>query len=125
MGANMGEWSPAYRVLQLITLGQIALCATVAVMGMLGGIQYHPSPSDMADVGAALIFAAILFGALGVGMAWFMLMVRRQAAMARFGLLLAEGLFAVLSLLFFRPVAVFFGAIAAVACLLLPVANRR
>jgi hypothetical protein len=121
---EMGEWSPAYRVLQLITLGQIALCATVAVMGMLGGIQYHPSPNDESNVGAALIFAAILFGALGAGLAWFMLLVRRQAPMARLGVLLAEVIFMALSALFFAPVAVIFGAVAAVSCLLLPVANR-
>ena len=120
----MGEWSPAYRVLQLITLGQIVLCFTVTVMGTLGGIQYHPSPADESNVGAALIFAAILFGALGAGLAWFMLRVRRQAAMARLGVLLAEVLFTALSALFFAPVAVIFGAIAVVACLLLPVSNR-
>jgi hypothetical protein len=120
----MGDWTSAYRALQFITLGQIAMCATVAVMGLLGGVQYQPNPADESNVGAALIFAGILFGVLGVGLAWFMFLVRRQVVMARLGVLLAEILFTGLSILFFAPVAVVFGVIAAIACLLLPASKR-
>jgi hypothetical protein len=121
----MGDWTSAYRALQFITLGQVAMCATVAVMGLLGGVQYHPDPVNQSNVGAALIFAGILFGLLGGGLAWFMLLVNRQAVMARAGVLLAEVLFAALCILFFSPVAVVFGAVAAIACLLLPASKRR
>jgi hypothetical protein len=120
----MGEWTTAYRALQFITLGQIAMCATVALMGLLGGFRYQPNPLAESNVGAALIFAGILFAALGAGLAWFMLLVRRQAVMARLGVLLAEVLFTALCILFFAPVAVVFGAIAAIACLLLPASKR-
>jgi hypothetical protein len=120
----MGDWTSAYRALQFITLGQIAMCATVAVMGLLGGVQYQPNPTDESNVGAALIFAGILFGVLGAGLAWFMFLVRRQVVMARLGVLLAEILFTGLSILFFAPVAVVFGVIAAIACLLLPASKR-
>jgi len=120
----MGEWTPAYRVLQFITLGQVAMCATVTVSGLVGGTQYHPNPIDESNVGAALIFAGIMFGVLGAGLAWFMFLVNRQAVMARLGVLLAEVIFTALCILFFSPVAVVFGAIAAIACLLLPVSKR-
>jgi hypothetical protein len=120
----MGEWTSAYRVLQFITLGQVAMCATVAVAGLLGGVRYHPNPIDESNVGAALIFAGIMFGVLGAGLAWFMVLVNRQAAMARAGVLVAEIIFTALCILFFSPVAVIFGAIAAIACLLLPASKR-
>jgi hypothetical protein len=120
----MREWTPAYRALQFITLGQVAMCATVAVMGLLGGLRYQPNPLEESNVGAALIFAGIMFGVLGAGLAWFMFLVNRQTVMARAGVLLAEVLFTALSILFFAPVAVVFGVIAAIACLLLPASKR-
>ena len=120
----MSEWSRTFRVFQLVVLAQIACCATVAVMGIAGGIQYHPGVNDVSNIGSALIFAAILFAGVGIGLVVTVLSVSRGGGMGRIGVILVEVLFTLFSVLFFAPVAILFGAVAATACLLLIFSRR-
>src|SRR4051794_8468324 len=114
----MSEWSGTFRLFLLVAVGQIACCATVAVMGMLGGFQYKPGANDVTNIGSALIFSAILFGGLGIGLLYTVISVYRGSGMGRFGVFLAEVLFALFAILFFTPIAVLFAAVAASACVL-------
>ena len=118
------EWSRTFRLFQLVALAQIACCGTVAVMGITGGIQYHPGANDVTNIGSALIFAAILFAGVGIGLVVTMLSVSRGSGMGRVGVILVEVLFALFSVLFFAPVAILFGAVAAIACVLLIFSRR-
>lgn len=121
----MVEWSRTYRVLQLVVLGQVACCATVTFLGISGGLHYQPGANGATDIGSALLFAAILFGALGVALVFTMVSVSRGSGVGRFGVLLAEVLFALFSLLFFAPIAVLFGTVSAIACVLLLLVRRN
>ena len=122
---DVSSWSPAYRVLQLVVLGQIVMCITLAILGAVGGIQYQPGANNVSNIGAALIFSAILYAALALGLCWTIWAVSREAVMAKAGLLIAEIVFGLLSAVFFAPVAVVFVAVAAVATVMLPLSRRR
>jgi hypothetical protein len=123
--AGMSEWSGTYRLFLIVALGQIACCATVAVMGVIGGIQYRPGVNDVSNIGSALIFAAILFGCLGVGLLSMVVSFSRGSGMGRIGVFLAELLFTLFSILFFAPIAILFGIVSVLASVLLALSRRR
>jgi hypothetical protein len=123
--APMTEWTGTFRLFLLVAAAQIACCATVAVMGMMGGVQYKPGANDVTNIGSALIFSAILFGGLGIGLMYTVISVYRGSGMGRVGVFLAELLFALFAVLFFAPIAVLFAAVAAAACVLLVFSRQR